>query len=132
MARYWHDRDMPARRVLVIDDEPDILIVVEAFLQRTIPGVEVMTAHSALDALTFLDQRACDLVLSDANMPDHNGFYVLNEVKRRWPSLPVVLMSGTSLAREASAAGAYGFILKPFTFQQFEAIVTAVTAAVHS
>jgi DNA-binding NtrC family response regulator len=127
-----HDLDMPTQRVLLIDDQPSIVMLLEVLLQRALPGAEVVTANSASQALAILDHQPCDLVLSDVNMPGQDGFYVLNEVKRRWPSLPVVLMSGTSLAREASAAGAYGFILKPFTFQQFEATVTAVTAAVHS
>jgi DNA-binding response OmpR family regulator len=118
---------MPTQRVLIIDDEPDILMVVAALLQRTIPGVEVMTAPSASHGLTLLDQRTCDLVLTDVNMPRQNGFFVLNEAKRRRASLPVVLMSGTPLAREAAAAGADGFILKPFSLQEFEATVRAVT-----
>ncbi|WP_447987510.1 response regulator [Nitrospira sp. Nam74] len=66
-----------------------------------------------------------NLILSDINMPGHDGFFVLNKVRRQWPSIPVVLMSGTPVAREASAAGADGFILKPFSLQQFGATVTA-------
>ena len=60
-------------------------------------------------------------------MPDQDGFFVLGEVKRRCDSVPVVLMSGTPLNREASAAGADGFLLKPFTMHQFAETITAVT-----
>lgn len=68
------------------------------------------------------------MVLSDVNMPDEDGFFVLKQVKRQWPGLPVVLMSGALLAHEAQAAGADGFLVKPFNRDQFYATLTAVTA----
>lgn len=68
------------------------------------------------------------MVLSDISMPGEDGFFVLTQVKRRWPDLPVVLMSGSPLAHEAELAGADGFLLKPFNFNQFHAMLTAMAA----
>ena len=120
---------MPNLRVLLIDDQPSILMLVQALLEQTIPGVQVMTAECAADALEALQAEPYDVVLSDVSMPGEDGFFVLKEVKRQWPALPVVLMSGTPLAQEAHTAGANGFLLKPFNVGQFHATLTAVTAS---
>jgi len=125
---YRHAADMPTLRVLLIDDQPSILMLVQVMLERTIPGVRVMTATSATDALYILQQEPCDVVLSDVTMPGEDGFFVLKQVKQQWPDLPVVLMSGSPLAHEAELAGANGFLLKPFKLDQFHAALTAITA----
>lgn len=119
---------MPARRIVLIDDQPSILILVQAMLERTLPSVRVLTAKSATDGLYLVQQEPCDMVLSDISMPGEDGFFVLTQVKRRWPDLPVVLMSGSPLAHEAELAGADGFLLKPFNFNQFHAMLTAMAA----
>ena len=120
---------MPNLRVLLIDDQPSILMLVQALLERMVPGVQVMTAESAAEALVVLQGAPYDVVLSDISMPGQDGFFVLKEVKRQWPALPVVLMSGTPLAQEAHAAGANGFLLKPFNVGQFHAALSAVTSS---
>lgn len=119
---------MPARRIVLIDDQPSILMLVQAMLERTLPSVRVLTAKSATDGLYLVQQEPCDMVLSDISMPGEDGFFVLTQVKRRWPDLPVVLMSGSPLAHEAELAGADGFLLKPFNFNQFHAMLTAMAA----
>jgi CheY-like chemotaxis protein len=120
---------MPNLRVLLIDDQPSILMLVQALLERTLPGVHVITAESAAEAMQRLQEQPCDVVLSDVSMPGEDGFFVLKQVKQQWPGLPVVLMSGSPLAHEAHAAGANGFLLKPFNVAQFHATLTAVTAS---
>jgi DNA-binding NtrC family response regulator len=126
--RSWHAADMPTLRMLLIDDQPSILMLVQVLLARTLPGVRVITAKSAADGLSVLQQEPCDVVLSDVSMPGEDGFFVLKQIKRQWPGLPVVLMSGTPLTDEAKLAGADGFLLKPFNLDQFHATLTAVMA----
>lgn len=119
---------MPNLRVLLIDDQPSILMLIQALLERTVPGVYVITAKSAAEALHLLQEDPCDIVLSDVSMPGEDGFFVLKQVKRQWPRLPVVLMSGAPLSHEAHTAGANGFLLKPFSLDQFHSTLKAVTA----
>jgi len=119
---------MPTLRVLLIDDQPNILLLVQVMLERILPGVRVITAKSATEALCALQQEPCDVVLSDVSMPGEDGFFVLKQIRRQWPSLPVILMSGAPLAHEAEVAGADGFLLKPFHLDQFYATLAAVTA----
>lgn len=59
-------------------------------------GYEVVTANSALSALDVLASRQIDLVLSDQLMPGQTGTELARQIKDRWPSLPVILISGVN------------------------------------
>lgn len=87
-------------RVLVVDDER----LVVAAMQRILRSVaEVTTAASAEEALTLLEQQSFDGVLSDFDMPGHNGLWLLSEVARRWPNTRRVLQSADPPAAAAAA-----------------------------
>lgn len=122
---------MPTLRVLIIDDQPSILMLVQALFERTFRGVQVFTSGSAAEGLCLLEQQSFDLVLSDVSMPGGDGFSVLEGAKRRWPKLPVILMSGTMLIKEAESKGADAFLLKPFNLREFQGMVTEVLARGH-
>ena len=118
--------DMPTQRVLIVDDQSSLLTLLEVLLRDALPAAEVVTANSASRALAVLHDQPCDLVVSDVNMPRHDGLFLLNEVKRQWPTVQVILMSGMPLPEQAPAAGADGFLLKPFDVQEFQKTVRAV------
>jgi CheY-like chemotaxis protein len=119
---------MDTLRVLLVDDQPSILMLVRALLEHTLPAVDVRTAGSAQDALAILCRESYDVVLSDVSMPGGTGFFLLAEARRRWPSLRVVLMSGAPVAGEAQAAGADAFLSKPFTAEQVHAALSLLPA----
>lgn len=118
---------MATLRVLLVDDQPSILMLVQTLLEHMLPAIDVRTAESAQDALSILRQESCDVVLSDVSMPGESGFFLLEEAKRQWPGLRVVLMSGAPMASEAHAAGADAFLSKPFTVEQIYATLRALT-----
>ena len=80
------------RVILCVDDEPNSLVLRKLVLQKA--GYEVVTASSALLALDVLASRQVDLVLSDQLMPGLTGTELARQVKTRWPSLPVIIISG--------------------------------------
>ncbi len=101
--------------VLVVDDDPAVGKVLSAQLEQA--GVEVHQARSGDEALLLLGARPIDVVVSDVRMPGMDGMQLLSEVSRRWPEVPVVLITahGTiALAVEAMKAGALDFVTKPF------------------
>jgi CheY-like chemotaxis protein len=57
-------------------------------------GYEVSTAEDGLDALLQLKARAADIIISDLNMPHMSGFELLSVVRRRYPEIPVIAISG--------------------------------------
>ena len=80
--------------ILCVDDEPNSLVLRKLVLQKA--GYEVVTASSAILALDVLLSRQVDLVLSDQLMPGLTGTELARQVKTRWPSLPVIIISGVN------------------------------------
>jgi CheY-like chemotaxis protein len=80
--------------ILCVDDEPNSLVLRKLVLQKA--GYEVVTASSAILALDVLSSRQVDLVLSDQLMPGLTGTELARQVKTRWPSLPVIIISGVN------------------------------------
>ena len=87
---------MPDSKVVIlcVDDEPNSLVLRKLVLQKA--GYEVVTTNSALGALDVLASRQIDLVLSDQLMPGQTGTELARQIKDRWPSLPVILISGVN------------------------------------
>ncbi len=103
-------------RVLVVDDEPDMVENVVRILRRS--SHDCITAGSGQEALALLDRERPDLILTDLRMPGMDGLVLLRTVKRLSPPTPVVIFTAyasETAAREAADAGASGFLVKPFT-----------------
>lgn len=108
----------PLRRVLAVDDDPDILSVVELAL-RTLGGLDVVTASSGTEALTILTKDTFDIVLLDVMMPGIDGLETLQAIRSnpRTSDLPVVLMTARVKLYEHNSeqpAGVLAVIPKPF------------------
>jgi CheY-like chemotaxis protein len=84
--------DNPRRMILLVDDEPNIRETFAALLREE--GYEVSTAVHGFDALLNLRHTTPDLIISDLNMPQMSGFEFLAVLRRRFPSIPVIAMSG--------------------------------------
>ena len=80
------------KRILLIDDEDNILSIIERFLVKQ--GYEVVTANNWEDALDQFIQKAYDLVILDINMAGRDGFHVAEEMKATHPEQKILLMTG--------------------------------------
>lgn len=101
---------LPACRIVLVDDDPTL----RGLLRATLPEDEydVLEAGDAASALATLEREAVDLVVLDWRLPDGTGGQVLEQVKARWPELPVIVLTAEAYA-EAGAADA--FLTKPFS-----------------
>jgi response regulator RpfG family c-di-GMP phosphodiesterase len=116
------DSDKPAR-ILIIDDEPNVLSVLYTLLCSR---YDCKTATSALEALDYLKKETYELVLSDIMMPGMTGLELLSEINRLNSLTVVVLISGNlniQSAIEAMRRGAYDYVTKPFDLTDVEAAV---------
>ncbi|HKC12964.1 MAG TPA: EAL domain-containing protein [Vicinamibacteria bacterium] len=116
-------------RVLVIDDEPNLLEVFGDVLRDI--GYEVETAGDARRALGLLSENSFDVVVSDITMPYMTGVELLQAVHERDPDLPVVLVTGNptlETAIQALERGAVQYLLKPVSIG---ALQGAVERALH-
>ncbi|WP_447977261.1 response regulator [Candidatus Nitrospira bockiana] len=113
-------------RILVVDDEELIRRLIPEAIRRQLPDVVIETAESGRDALTHLRSHPYHVVISDVGMPHGDGFFLLEEIKRDWPHLPVILMSGEAREEEARERGAQAFLPKPLNLDQLIRIVQAL------
>jgi len=105
------------RRVLVVDDDPEIVTFLATLLE--LEGIESTVATSAAAALEKLEQGVPNLVLLDIAMPDRDGLDLCRALKKdpRTREVPVFVVSarpGKDVVERAFAAGAEEFIRKPF------------------
>jgi DNA-binding response OmpR family regulator len=117
---------MPAsERLLVVDDEETIRIVVADALQNQ--GYSVQTAASAAEALRVCETAVFDLALIDLKMPGTmDGLGLLGELRRRWPKIVLIVMTGYGTLDSAIAAlrqGAHDYLAKPASLAQIIASV---------
>jgi two-component system nitrogen regulation response regulator GlnG len=115
--------DQPRTRVLVVDDEPSILLEIAGALKR---HYDVLTASSAEEAERILSQERLDLLITDLRLPGKDGIALLEFAKAAAPDLPVVLLSGHGTIEEAVKAirlGAADFLEKPFGPERLQVTV---------
>ena len=105
-------------RVLIVDDEPDIVESISAVLEATVPGVETLSAGDGQDALDIIASTPVDLILSDYKMPNMDGIEFLTRAKELQPDTPRLLITAFPdpklAARAVREAGVGLFVAKPF------------------
>jgi CheY-like chemotaxis protein len=84
------------KKILLVDDEPNIRFVLSAVLQQA--GYTVETAEDGFAALRKIQNARPDLVITDLRMPNMNGFELLSVLRTRFPELATVVISGEFLA----------------------------------
>ena len=115
------------RRILVVEDEPDIAFGLEEDLRRN--GYEVQTVGDGASALLRARGEAWDLILLDVMLPRVDGFEVCRELRRSRVKTPVILL--TAKAQEAEKVlglelGADDYVTKPFSPRELRARIGAV------
>lgn len=116
-------------KVLVVDDEPNIVLSLEFLMQQA--GFEVSTALDGESALAWVSENSPDLVLLDISLPGISGFEVLEQLRSQaaFKRLPIVMLTahGREVEREKGLAlGADDYITKPFSTRQLVEKVQAL------
>jgi len=109
--------EVERKKILIVDDDPDILRLVEVVLKRA--GFNVATAKNGMDAINHLQTEVPSLMLLDVAMPGMNGFDVLSKVKadEKTKSMPIMMLTARSQKEEIVKAiqmGAQNYMVKPF------------------
>ena len=132
------DPVMEGRRVLIADDAPKIRKVIGEILRHKGCEVSVFpSGQGAIDELTGAAHDAFDLVISDIQMPDRNGYEVFSAARQHCPGVPVILMTGFgydphhSIVR-ASQEGLAGVLFKPFEIEALLKLVRDALAPANS
>ncbi len=116
-------------RILVVDDDKAVRAALRVNLRKA--GHEVQLAQSVDEALRMISERPVDLVLTDVAMPGRTGLELLAELRRRWPTVRVVVMTGYGSVEDAVGAmksGADDYIIKPVSRNELLVIVDKALA----
>jgi DNA-binding NtrC family response regulator len=119
--------DLPSR-ILVVDDEPQIQLLLEEFL--TSLGHTVRVAGDGEQALQLLQREAFDAVLADLKMAKLGGMELLRIIKLSHPTLPVIMITGypsVEVAVDAMKEGAVDFITKPLRLDTLRLALARIT-----
>ena len=111
-------------KVLVVDDEPDLLELLELTLTRM--GLDTTRAETVGDAIRLLDREPFDLCLTDMRLPDGEGLRVVEHINQRGLDVPVAVITAFGSAENAVAAlkaGAFDYLAKPVALEQLRALV---------
>ena len=111
-------------RVLVVDDEADLLLGIAESLSQD--GFEVVTAIDTNSARLTLSRISVDILCLDVDMPDGDGLDFLQEICLTAPDIPAIVMSGNASAERrlrAAQLGVESFLAKPFGFRELKVLV---------
>ena len=109
-------------RILLVDDEKDFVEMLGLRLEEV--GEKITPAHSGQECLKVLEQKEIDVVILDILMPGMDGIATLKEIKRRFPLVEVIMLTGhgtTESAVQGLKLGAFDYLLKPAHFGELTA-----------
>lgn len=116
-----HDPVLGGMEVMVADDEPNIRTTISDVLRKY--GAKATMAANGAEAIALVEKQEFNLVLSDIKMPDKTGYDVFAAARKKWPAIPIILMTGFgydpnhSIVR-ASQEGLQAVLFKPFKVDQ--------------
>lgn len=110
---------MKTIRVLLVDDEVEFMETLVKRMRKR--GLDVQGVKSGEEALDHLAGEQPDVVVMDVKMPGMNGIEVLKQIKKRWPMVEVIMLTGHAsleLAMQGMESGAYDYLMKPMDLDE--------------
>lgn len=115
--------------IILVEDEPDILIILHRLMRDLTGGYDIITVNSGADALALIALRKVPLVITDYNMPGMNGLQLAAAIKETSPDTCVVMITAYAtpeLERRAREQRIDYYLSKPFPLDRLEQIVRDV------
>lgn len=124
---------MKKKKILVVDDEISICILLENFLSQ---NYDVVSLNNGSEALDWLEGNLPDLIISDVQMPKMDGYEFLTNVRKRGftKHTPVLMLSARSESKERIKCyklGAQDYLTKPFNPEELEELVKKNLFPIH-
>ncbi len=120
------------RRILVVEDEPDIARGLRDALE--FEQFEVTTTGHGREGIRILRERGSDLVILDLMLPDVNGFTVCEEIRQSHPVVPIIMLTARSQEIDkirGLESGADDYVTKPFSIGELVARINAIFRRLH-
>jgi DNA-binding response OmpR family regulator len=120
------------RRVLIVEDEPDIARGLSDALE--FEQFEVMTSGRGREGIKMLQERGADLIILDLMLPDINGFTACEQIRQSHPVVPIIMLTARSQETDkirGLEAGADDYVTKPFSVGELIARINAIFRRLH-
>jgi PAS domain S-box-containing protein len=124
---------MDKLRVAIVDDEPEISMLIKMRLEKSAPHIEIIMLEGAKECLEYIGHETLDCILTDYQMPNMDGMELLVNLRRMGNGTPVIFVTGQgneAIAREAFKNGAYDYFSKEIGFAHFTRIINSIEQAV--
>ena len=105
------------KNVLIVDDEMPVQLTISEGLGIYTKDLNVLTAENGKKAVEVMESFKVDLVVTDLNMPEMDGFELLAYIRKSHPNIPVIVMTGfstTEIEKKLQTLDIFGYIEKPF------------------
>lgn len=125
-----HPGDAPAARILIVDDDAGVRQVLRSML--TAAGYDVSLAHNGREAMDRLKQAQFDLIITDLVMPEQEGIETIKLLRRDYPAIKIIAISGAfggDYLRIAGFLGAHRTLAKPV---RMETVIRTVEETLNS
>jgi HD-like signal output (HDOD) protein len=115
---------MTPKRLLFVDDEPQVLTLVQSMFRHVCPDWECVVTNRGVEALALMASQPFDIVLTDMQMPEMSGVQLLEKVRERYPAITRVVLSGypDQVLSLRSLGSAHQYFAKPFRVGDLEVI----------
>jgi DNA-binding NtrC family response regulator len=114
-------------KILIVDDEPEILTIVSKWLTRS--GHQVLTTSDAKKIPELIQANDVDVVLLDLIMPGSSGIHLISRLRQFQPRLRIIVMSAiedTRVAVLAAKEGIEGYLTKPIDFKRLDELIGGI------
>ena len=118
---------MSIRSILIIDDEPNICVLLEKFFKRE--GYKAYSAHHAEEAFKIIHTHHPDVIFLDIKLPEIDGIDILKTIKKISPEAIIVMISGhatENTARDSLYLGAFEYINKPIDLERVKELMAQI------
>jgi two-component system cell cycle response regulator CpdR len=106
------ERSMEKKRILIVDDDKAVRVLLAAVLNTA--NYEIDVAVNGVDAINHIDGIPYDLIITDYLMPEMDGLELTRRVKSIYPTIPILIITGTESARDLLKSEATACFSKPF------------------
>jgi two-component system chemotaxis response regulator CheY len=118
---------MTKQKILVVDDNDYITKTLKIFIESA--GYDVQTKLSGIEALNYLKKNQVDLIIADINMPELDGFGMIQQLKEndKTSNIPIIVLTTDSANKEkAREIGTAGYLNKPFSSKRLLASIDKI------
>ena len=116
-------------RVLLVEDDKNLSFILKSSLEQMIGGYEVVAVSNGKEGLELLTEKEFDVIVSDVEMPVMNGITMVQHIRKHYPYLAIIFITGLTTARDVIngyQSGADFYIKKPFLPEELDAHIQAV------